>query len=127
MLATHPGWATGSSLLAIRRQAPGELLDFELYIRSRNQRVPGGGLPFLAIEVLFRVAHEEIKRKQSYCIGSLMNTGDRLQLKLFFASFRIVSFRGQMSHAQIGLLLGFNSTFPTSIPVTFIRESRPGR
>ena len=34
----------------------------------------------------------------------------------------MVSFRGQknLGHAQIGLLKGFNSTFPTSIPTPFI-------
>ena len=30
-----------------------------------------------------------------------------------------------MGHAQIGLLLGFNSKFPTSIPARFIWESPP--
>ena len=41
--------------------------------------------------------------------------------------FNMVSFRGQKSlaHAQIGLLLGFNSKFPTSIPTPFICEVPP--
>ena len=34
----------------------------------------------------------------------------------------MVSFRGQkrLGHAQIGLLYGFNSKFPTSLPTPFI-------
>ena len=36
--------------------------------------------------------------------------------------FNMISFRGQKSlgHTQIGLLQGFNSKFPTSIPTPFI-------
>ena len=36
--------------------------------------------------------------------------------------FNMVSFRGQkrLGHAQIGLLYGFNSKFPTSLPTPFI-------
>ena len=39
----------------------------------------------------------------------------------------MVSFRGQKSlgHAQIGLLLGFSSKFPTSNPSPFIEEYQP--
>ena len=42
--------------------------------------------------------------------------------------FNMVPFRGQKSlaHAQIGLLQGFNSKFPTSIPTPFICEVPPG-
>ena len=41
--------------------------------------------------------------------------------------FNMVSFRGQkrLGHAQIGLLYGFNSKFPTSIPTPFICEVPP--
>ena len=43
--------------------------------------------------------------------------------------FNMVSFRGQKSlgHAQIGLLQGFNSKFPTSIPTPFIGGAPPPR
>ena len=36
--------------------------------------------------------------------------------------FNIIAFRGQkrLGHSQIGLLWGFNSKFPTSIPTPFI-------
>ena len=40
----------------------------------------------------------------------------------------MVSFRGQkgLGHAHIGLLQGFNSKFPTSIPTPIIRGVPPG-
>ena len=48
---------------------------------------------------------------------------------LIYVCFNKVSFRGQkkLGHAQIGLLEGFNSKFPTSIPTPFIcRVPPPG-
>ena len=46
------------------------------------------------------------------------------QSSLICLCFNMVSFRGKkklrLDHAQIGLLKGFNSKFPTSIPTPFI-------
>ena len=41
---------------------------------------------------------------------------------------KMVSFRvkTRLAHAQVGLLKGFNSKFPTSIPAPFIWQSPPG-
>ena len=72
------------------------------------------------------------KRKNIYLIMYIFNAFYLPQSYnpsfLICLCFDMVSFRGQKSlgHAQIGLLQGFNSKFPTSIPTPFICGVPPG-
>ena len=64
---------------------------------------------FLAVKVSFRVAHEEITKKNEF----------------WFVIWSLLGVCICFGHAQIGLFQRLNSKFPTSIPVPSIWESPP--
>ena len=64
----------------------------------------------LAVKVSFRVAREKLLYFLFVCV----------------LKWSLLGGQKSLGHAQIGLLQGINSKFPTSIPAPFIRESPPG-
>ena len=65
---------------------------------------------YLTVKVLFRVAREKILKYYIVCV----------------LTWSLLGVKKSLGHAQIGLLEGFNSKFPTSNPTPFICGVPPG-